>query len=55
MDRFFQPPQAENLLLGSSEQARELSPFVEDAVGGGAELEPELQWATEVGVGHTFP
>ena len=55
VDRFFQPPQAENLLLGSSEQARELSPFVEDAVGGGAELEPERQWATEVGVSHTFP
>ena len=30
VDRFFQPPQAENLLLGSSEQARELSPFVDE-------------------------
>jgi outer membrane receptor protein involved in Fe transport len=55
VDRFFQPPQAENLLLGSSEQARELSPFVDDAVGGGEELEPERQWATEVGVSQTFP
>jgi hypothetical protein len=26
--RFFQPPQPENLLLASSEQARHLSPFV---------------------------
>lgn len=50
VDRFFQPPQAENLLLGSSEQARTLSPFVDESVGGGEELEPERQWATEVGV-----
>ncbi len=35
VDRFFQPPQAENLLLGSSEQARELSPFVNDSLGVG--------------------
>ena len=54
VDRFFQPPQAENLLLGSSEQARELSPFVNDAVGGGEELEPERQWATEVGLNQRF-
>jgi outer membrane receptor for ferrienterochelin and colicin len=53
VDRFFQPPQAENLLLGSSEQARELSPFVVET-GGGEELEPERQWATEVGVNHTL-
>jgi outer membrane receptor for ferrienterochelin and colicin len=50
VDRFFQPPQAENLLLGSSEQARELSPFVDETFGGGDELEPERQWATELGV-----
>ena len=50
VDRFFQPPQAEYLLLASSEQARELSPFVDDSVGGGKELEPERQWATEVGL-----
>ena len=48
VDRFFQPPQAENLLLGSSEEARELSPFV-DETGGGEDLEPERQWATELG------
>ena len=50
VDRFFQPPQAENLLLGSSEQARELSPFVDESVGGGEDLQPERQWATELGV-----
>ena len=55
VDRFFQPPQAENLLLGSSEEARELSPFVDESVGGGEDLEPERQWATELGVNHTFP
>ena len=49
VDRFFQPPQAENLLLGSSEEARKLSPFV-DETGGGEPLEPERQWATELGV-----
>jgi len=54
VDRFFQPPQAENLLLASSEQARELSPFVDDSVGGGEELEPERQWATEVGLNQTL-
>jgi outer membrane receptor protein involved in Fe transport len=53
VDRFFQPPQAENLLLGSSEEARELSPFV-DETGGGEDVQPERQWATELGVNHTF-
>ena len=46
--RFFQPPQPENVLLSSSTEARELSPFAED--GGGADLEPERQWAFEAGV-----
>jgi outer membrane receptor protein involved in Fe transport len=46
--RFFQPPQPENLLLASSEAARELSPFVDDEVGGGAGLEPERQTAWEL-------
>jgi outer membrane receptor for ferrienterochelin and colicin len=54
VDRFFQPPQAEYLLLGSSEQARELSPFIDESVGGGDELEPERQWAAELGVNQTF-
>ena len=53
VDRFYQPPQAENLLLGSSEEARELSPFV-DETGGGEDLEPERQWATELGLNQTF-
>jgi outer membrane receptor protein involved in Fe transport len=46
--RFFQPPQPENLLLSSSSEARELSPFADE--GGGADLEPERQWAFEGGV-----
>jgi outer membrane receptor for ferrienterochelin and colicin len=53
IDRFFQPPQAENLLLGSSGEARELSPFV-DETGGGEDLEPERQWATELGINQTL-
>ena len=53
VDRFFQPPQAEYLLLGSSDQARELSPFV-DETGGGEELQPERQWAGEVGINQTL-
>ena len=52
-DRFFQPPQAENLLLASSEQARALSPFAEDGAGG-EDLEPERQTAVEAAVNHTF-
>lgn len=55
LDRFFQPPQAENLLLGSSERARELSPFVNETNGGGEDLEPERQWATELGVKQSLP
>ena len=54
VDRFFQPPQAENLLLGSSKAARELSPFVQET-GGGEDLEPERQWATEMGVSQMLP
>ena len=47
--RFLQPPQPENLLLASSEQAWELSPFRTETAGG-AELEPERQTAIEAGV-----
>jgi hypothetical protein len=50
VSRFFQPPQPENLLLSSSETARALSPFAGGANGGGAEVEPERQWAFELGV-----
>lgn len=53
VDRFFQPPQAENLLLGSSEEARKLSPFVQET-GGGQDLEPERQWAAELGINQTL-
>lgn len=52
--RFFQPPQAENLLLGSSEQARRLSPFIDDAHSGGEELLPERHTAVEVGINQNF-
>ena len=52
VSRFFQPPQPENLLLASSEQARALSPFAEDGEAGGADVEPERQWAFEAGVEH---
>jgi outer membrane receptor for ferrienterochelin and colicin len=52
--RFFQPPQAENLLLGSSEAARELSPFASETHAGGKALLPERQTAIEVGVHHVF-
>jgi outer membrane receptor protein involved in Fe transport len=53
-DRFFQPPQAENLLLGSSEEARALSPFAE-AGAGGEDLQPERQTAIEAAVNQTLP
>jgi hypothetical protein len=48
--RFFQPPQSENLLLASSEQAYALSPFASGAGTGGAPLSPERQSALEVAV-----
>ena len=64
VNRFFQPPQPEHLLLSSSPSARALSPFVgddedqddEDAGGdaGGASLPPERQTAWEVGAEHSI-
>lgn len=48
-NRLFQPPQVDNLLLSASDQARHLSPFVNDN-GGGAEIRPERISAYEVGV-----
>lgn len=48
--RFFQPPQAENILLASSAAARALSPFAKGTEGGGGDLSPERQTAVEVGV-----
>ena len=50
--RFFQPPQPENLLLSSSPEARVLSSLRVGDAEGGADLEPERQWATEVGFEH---
>ena len=55
LNRFFQPPQPEYLLLSSSAAARALSPLVDEDYGeeaGGAELDPERQTAWEVGVDH---
>ena len=52
--RFYQPPQAENLLLASSTEARALSPFAADGQSGGGELEPERQTATEIGIEQLF-
>jgi hypothetical protein len=48
--RFFQPPQPENLLLASSDAARELSPFAEDGEEGGADVQPERQTAFDASV-----
>jgi outer membrane receptor protein involved in Fe transport len=55
VSRFYQPPQPEFLLLASSPEARALSPFIDDggaAADGGADIEPERQWAFEGGVEH---
>ena len=54
LNRFYQPPQPEHLLLSSSPAARALSPFAdsrgEEDEAGGAELEPERQTAWEIGL-----
>jgi hypothetical protein len=52
--RFFQPPQAENLLLASSEEGRALSPFDTAEGAGGAEIRPERQDAVEIAVEQRF-
>jgi outer membrane receptor for Fe3+-dicitrate len=49
LNRFFQPPQAEYLLLSSSPQAQGLSPFVEELGTGGADIRAERQTALEAG------
>ena len=54
VSRFFQPPQPEYLLLASSPEARALSPLAEEGEAGGADIEPERQWAIEAGVEHRF-
>lgn len=53
-NRLFMPPQIENLLLSSSEQARRLSPFTTSESIGGSSIEPEKQHAFEVGFGQPF-
>jgi len=57
INRLFQPPQPEHLLLSSSPAARVLSPFVapegdeaDDSSEGGADIDPERQTAWEVGL-----
>ena len=58
VNRFFQPPQPEHLLLSSSPAARALSPFAASGndgdQSGGADLEPERQTAWEIGVEQRF-
>jgi len=54
--RLFQPPQAEYLLLSSSESARELSPFAANReIGGGSRIPPERQTAIEATVSQELP
>ena len=49
-NRLFMPPQIENLLLASSEQARLLSPFANGPSRGGSAILPERTSAYEVGI-----
>ena len=51
--RLYMPPQVENLLIASSEQARALSPFASS--GGGADIRPETLSAWEVGFTQELP
>ena len=52
-NRLYMPPQIENLLIASSEQARELSPFADS--GGGADIRPERLSSWEVGFSQELP
>src|SRR6185369_2595663 len=52
-NRLYMPPQTENLLIASSEQARELSPFA-DSVGG-ADIRPEKLSSWEIGFAQELP
>lgn len=49
LNRFFQPPQTEYLLLSSSPEAQALSPFTDELGAGGAEIRAERQTAVEAG------
>ncbi len=53
-DRLFMPAQVENLLLASSEQARQLSPFAAPDIAGGALVRPERVSAYEIGFAQDF-
>ncbi len=48
-NRLYMPPQVDNLLLASSAQARELSPFEDNPAGGGTDIRPEKLSAYEIG------
>jgi len=52
-NRLYMPPQTENLLIASSEQARKLSPFADS--GGGADIRPEKLSSWEVGFAQELP
>ena len=52
-NRLYMPPQVENLLIASSQQARQLSPFADS--GGGADISPEKLSAWEVGASQQLP
>lgn len=52
-NKLYMPPQAENLLIASSEQARELSPFADS--GGGEDIRPEKLSSWEVGFAEELP
>ncbi len=52
-NRLYMPPQVENLLIASSAQARELSPFADS--GGGADIRPEKLSSWEVGFTQELP
>ncbi len=49
-NRLFMPAQVENLLLSSSEQARDLSPFVSEIGSGGSPVHAEHVSAYELGI-----
>ncbi len=54
--RLFQPPQAEYLLLSSSEEARALSPFLDDeAIGGGTSIPAERQTSFDGSITQDLP
>ena len=52
-NRLYMPPQVENLLIASSHQARNLSPFA--ASGGGEDIFPEKLSTWEVGFAQQIP